>query len=112
VEEQLASLTDLLEEALRTDSVSDVTSYDNSADSLNVPPRPAYLYSEKSKMRTASDSGTESLISEICGHSSIGMYSIKNNLSFQKRQEGKKLRDEVALNTNEKLRGFVTPSKT
>ncbi len=64
MEEQLASLTDLLEEALKTDCVSDVTSYDNSTDSLNGPP---YLPSKKDKMRSASDSGTES-------SSSIGIY--------------------------------------
>ena len=56
MEEQLASLTDLLEEALKTDSVSDVTSYDNSTDSLNGPPKPPYLPSKKDKMRSASDS--------------------------------------------------------
>ncbi|CAB3981494.1 Hypothetical predicted protein [Paramuricea clavata] len=119
VEEQLASLTDLLEEAMRTDSVSDVTSYDNSIDSLYVPPRPAYLYYEKNKMRTASDSGTESLISENCGHSSIELIKKKpppprrnssketvKTLSFQKQHEENK---QESSNVESPRRSIVRP---
>lgn len=74
VEDQLASLNDLLEEALRTDSVSDVTSCDNSTDSLDVLPRPLQLPPQKIKIRSASDSGTESLISEHDGYVSTGRH--------------------------------------
>ena len=75
VEEQLASLTDLLEEASRTDSVSDVTSYDNSSDAVHVrSPRPLQLPPQKTKIRSASDSGTESLISELDGYVSTGKH--------------------------------------
>ncbi|XP_028416628.1 uncharacterized protein LOC114540700 isoform X2 [Dendronephthya gigantea] len=66
------SLAGLPEEALRTDSVSDVTSYDNSMDSLDAPFRPAYISSSSTnKIRSASDSGTESIIAVNCGRSSI-----------------------------------------
>ena len=74
VEEQLASLTDLLEEAWKTGSVSDVTSYDNSTDSLNVVPRPLQLPLQKNNVRSTSDSGTESLISEHDGYVSTGRH--------------------------------------
>ena len=72
--QQLDSLTDLFNEALRTDSTSDVTSYDNSTDSLDVSFRPTYI-SSTDKRRSASDSGIESVMSENCGHrSSKGMW--------------------------------------
>ena len=72
------SLTDLLEETFKTDSLSDITSYDNSTDSLNVSQKSPYLPSAKNKMRSGSDSGTESLISEKFGLSSAGMSSYRN----------------------------------
>ena len=69
MEEQLTSLTNLLQEALRTDSTNDVNNNgcESSSDSLNAPPRPNYLPLNQDKKRSPSDSGTESLISEKNG---------------------------------------------